>query len=109
MKGDYGTGEDRYRAAGLDVEGNAYIPIYTNCADTTHVVAGHPVVADTAGKDLFIQVTRVHDAPTRFHVSVNNPTDETVTTVLKVAMPMPGLGFEDSEVTLKPGEYLLVP
>jgi hypothetical protein len=108
VKGDYGTGEDRYRALGLDAEGNAYVPVYANWADTTHLVAGHPVVAGPEGADLFIQVTRVADEPPRYHVSANNPADAPVTATLRVAMPMPGLDFAPRQLTLKPGEYVLI-
>jgi hypothetical protein len=57
---------------------------------------------------MFIQVTRISDDPPGFHVSLNNPTDETITTTLRVAMPMPGLEFAEKRVTVGAGEYVLV-
>lgn len=104
-KGFYGPGENRYRALGLDFGGSAYVPVYVDYAELTLVVAGHPVVAGAEGKDLFIQVTNVGGTPDRWHVSVNNPTDQPVTTALRVAMELPGLALEPLTVTLQPGEY----
>jgi hypothetical protein len=108
VKGDYGGGRNRYRALGMDVNGDAYIPLYANWADQTHVLAGHPVAAGPEANSLFIEVTRVSDDPPRFHVSVNNPTDQTIATTLRVAMPMPGLDFQQKRITLPPGAYMVV-
>ncbi|MFV2070479.1 MAG: hypothetical protein ACC645_26225, partial [Pirellulales bacterium] len=108
VKGDYGTGEKRYRAMGIDVDGYAYVPVYAHWADNTHMLAGHPVVAGPEGRDLFIQVTRVHDDPPRYHVSVNNPTDKPVVTTLRNAMGLPGINFHSKRVVLEPGQYLLI-
>ena len=108
VKGDYGTGSNRYRPLGVDEFGYAYAPMYVDLAPETHVVAGHPIVADGEGKDLFIQVTHVWDTPDQWHVSVNNPTDRTVRTKLHKAMDLPGLSFPDTELELKPGEYVVV-
>jgi hypothetical protein len=105
VKGDYGSGENRYRALGVDLEGCGYIPLYAELADRTHIVAGHPVIAGPEGKDLFIQVTKVGRDPDRWHVSVNNPTDEAVTTELRKAMDLPGFDVPDQAVTLQAGEY----
>jgi hypothetical protein len=107
-KGFYGPGTNRYRPVGLDFDGNAYIPLYVDWADLTHVMVGHPIVADEDGNDLFIQVTKVADNPDRWHVSVNNPTDEKVTTTLRKAMDLPGLVFTEMKITLQPGEYRVI-
>jgi hypothetical protein len=108
VKGDYGGGENRYREMGLDVDGNAYVPVYANWSDQTQILAGHPVVAGPEAAEVFIQVTRISDDPPRFHVALNNPTDNTITTTLRVAMPMPGLEFPEKQITLGPGAYLPV-
>jgi hypothetical protein len=108
VKGDYGTGENRYRPLGLDLAGNAYVPLYVSWAEKTHIVAGHPVVAGAEGKDLFIQVTHINDNPQKWHVSVNNPTDQSVTTTLRKAMDLPGLAFESQKVTVPAGGYVVV-
>lgn len=105
VKGDYGTGENRFRELGIDFAGCAYVPVYVDKAAETHMVAGHPVVADDRGKALFIQVTHVYETPHRWHVSVNNPTDQEVTATLRKAMDLPGFVFAEQTVTLKPGEY----
>jgi hypothetical protein len=108
VKGDYGSGENRYRELGIDREGCAYVPLYANWSGQTDILAGHPVVAGPEAAGMFIQVTRISDDPPGFHVSLNNPTDETVTTTLRVAMPMPGLEFPENRITVGPGENLLV-
>jgi len=108
VKGDYGPGENRYRALGMDLEGNAYVPVYVDLADVTHLEAGHPIVAGPEGKELFLQVTKVGQQPDRWHVSVNNPTDRPITTTLKQAMDLPGLGLSETTITLQPGEYVVL-
>lgn len=105
----YSKGNRGWRALGLDFDGRAYAPLYVSMAPRTHAMIGHPVVADAAGKDLFIQVTRLNDGvdgkPPVWHVSVNNPGDQTVTATLKRVMEVPGLTFAEEKVTLQPGEY----
>jgi hypothetical protein len=105
----YGPRKDRFRALGIDLEGRVYFPVYAGQAALTQVVAGQPVVADAAGRDLFIEVTCLRDAeaqtPPQWHVSVNNPTDGAVTAQLSKTMDLPGLAFADTTVTLQPGEY----
>jgi hypothetical protein len=108
VKGDYGSGKNRYRALGVDHVGFAYIPLYVDLAEKTHILAGHPVVADSKGKDLFIQVTKVGVNPDRWHLSVNNPTNDTITTPLWTTMDLPGLKVPAGPLTLKPGEYRVV-
>ena len=109
VKGAYGTGENRYRAVGLDFEGSAHIPLYVDKAETTHVLVGHPVVADERGKEVAINVMHLFDDPPQWQVDVNNRTDKPVTTKLKQAMELPGLDFEEREITLAPGEYKVLP
>lgn len=104
----YGPPTNRVRSLGVSEDGRIYFPIYSGQAKT-HVLAGHPIVADESGKDLFIQVTclcdAVADKPMLWHVSVNNPTDAPVTTRFRRSMDLPGLAFEDTPLTLQPGEY----
>ncbi len=105
----YSKGDSGWRALGLDFEGRAYAPLFVSKAANTHVMIGHPVVADAAGKDLFIQVTRINDGlegkPPAWHLSVNNPTNQPVTATLQRAMEVPGLAFTQETMTLAPGEY----
>lgn len=108
VKGDYGTGENRYRPLGIDLAGNAYLPLYPDYAELTHVVVGHPVIAGPEGRELFIQVTHVADKPHRWHVAVNNPTDRSIRTTLRCSMVLPGLDLPDSPVTLPPGGYVVI-
>ena len=65
--------------------------MYVDRAEWTRVLAGHPVVADPHGQDVFIQVTCLGGTPFRWHVSANNPTDHSVTTIFRQAMKLPGL------------------
>jgi len=112
--GNYGRGENRYRPLSIDSGGRLYFPVPVDLAEKHHVVAGHPVVADKAGKDLFIQVTQTRGGtfgsggkPTahQWHVSVNNPLSRPVTTTLRQNMDLPNLSVGTRKVTLKPGEY----
>jgi len=104
----YSKGNSGWRALGVDFDGRAYAPLYVSMAPNTHVMIGHPVVADADGKDLFIQVTRLNDGgdgkSPLWHVSVNNPSDKPVTSTLKRAMELPGLDLAEEKMTLKPGE-----
>jgi hypothetical protein len=108
VKGDYGSGKNRYRALGLDFHGFAYIPLYVDLAEKNHILAGHPVVTFPEWEALSIQVTKVGINPDRWHVSVNNPTYRTITTRLRTTMDLPGLKVPDQPLTLKPGEYRVV-
>jgi hypothetical protein len=108
VKGYYGSGKNRYRAVGLDFNGCAHVPLYVNKAKTTHVVVGHPVVADERGKDITINVVHVFDNPHQWHISVNNLTDKSIITKLSQAMELPGFNFEEREITLAPGEYKIL-
>lgn len=105
----YSKRNSGWREMGLDFDGRAYTPLFAGMAPNTHVVFGHPVMADDAGKDLFIQVTRVTEGddqtPASWHVSVNNPLDKPVTTSLRKAMDLPGLDLAETAITLQPGEY----
>ena len=108
VKGHYGSGENRYRALGTDLQGCVYIPLYFDRAPTTHPVAGHPVIAGPEGQELFVQVTHVGQAPDRWHVSVNNPTDKSITTTLTNPVDLPGFDFPAITLRLKPGEYVVL-
>ncbi len=109
----YSKENSGYRALGADHDGRAYIPLYVSRSKATHILAGHPIVADEPGKDLFIQVTRINDGlngrPPGWHLSVNNPLDRPVTSTLRRTMDLDGLRFTELKVTLKPGEYLVLP
>lgn len=108
----YSKGDSGYRALGVDFDGRAYAPLFVSKAANTHVLMGHPIVADAAGRELFIQVTRLNDGldgkPPVWHVSVNNPTDRPVTVTLTRAMNLAGLDFAGATLTLAPGEYRVV-
>lgn len=109
-KGYYSDGRKVYRPLGVDEEGRAALPVYAQKAPKTHHVVGHPVVADGAGEDLFIQVTALtgpfeeEGKEPAWHVSVNNPTDRSVTATLRAGMELPGLELGEREVTLEAGE-----
>ncbi|MBU4274052.1 MAG: hypothetical protein KKA28_19645, partial [Planctomycetes bacterium] len=105
----YSKSDSGWRELGLDFEGRAYVPLYPAKSNNTRVMIGHPVVADDAGKDFFIQVTKVSDGDEKvapmWHVSVNNPGDQPVKCTLRRAMDLPGLDFNEQQITLQPGEY----
>jgi hypothetical protein len=105
VAGAYGEGANRYRAAGVDFAGDAYIPLHPSRADRVHVVVGHPVVAGSDGWDLFIQVTKLAEVPFRWHVSVNNPTDRSIETILRRVIALPGLELPTARMRFEPGEY----
>jgi len=109
VAGHYGKSKDRYRPLGIDSGGRIYIPVSVDLAERHHIVAGHPVVADGAGKDLFIQVTQLAGgtsrAPFTWYVAVNNPSERPVTTTLRQTMALPGLKLDTQKVALKPGEH----
>ena len=90
---------------GLDLEGCAHIPLYVDKVETTHILAGHPIVADERGKNISINVIHLFDDPPQWQVDVNNRTDKSVTTKLKQSMELPELDFEEREITLASGEY----
>jgi hypothetical protein len=113
----YGPPTNRVRPLGLDPstslraspDGRACFPVYAGQAELTHLLVGHPVVADPNGRDLFIQVTCLKDAEgqaaPRWHVSVNNPTNQAIRSTVRKAMDLPGLKLTDATLTLQPGEY----
>lgn len=103
--GNYGTGENRYRGLGLDLDGSAHFPLYPDLAENTHVLAGHPVAADENGSALKINVVPLSEKPFKWHIDVNNPTDKTITTKLSNAMDLPNLNLPKTKLTIKPGEY----
>jgi hypothetical protein len=113
VKGDYGSGNDRYRSIGIDPDGNAYVPLYPDLAPRTEVEIGHPVSADTRGSSLFIQVTALSGgtdgAPVyEWVVEANNPTDQPITSTLMQRMALPNLAFGTQTVTLAAGEQRVV-
>ncbi len=108
VKGDYGKGQNRYRPLGIDDYGFAYVPLYVDKADPTHVVAGHPVTANGAGRDLFRQVTLLRENPHQWHIAVNNPTDKPITTTLESHMDLPNLVLPQGPLTIAPGEHRVI-
>jgi len=117
VKGFYGPPTNRFRPMGVDFDGQIYVPISPDLAEKHDVVVGHPIVADAAGKDVFIQVTQTSGGvrtldgkPTawRWHVSLNNPLAKPVTVTFKQTMPLPGLAFGTRKLTLQPGEYRVI-
>jgi hypothetical protein len=109
--GNYHDGCNGYTTLGLDEAGRAYVPVYAQKTPLTDHVVGHPVVADDAGRDLFITAIPLNgpypsaekDQPV-WHVSVNNPTDAPIETTVSQAFPAPGLALPNTRLTLNPGE-----
>jgi hypothetical protein len=110
--GRYGKPQNRFRTLATDFDGRVYFPVPSGQAALHHLVAGQPVIADAAGKDLFINVVCLKDAvgatPPLWHVSVNNPTDAPITAKLTKAMDLPGLDWAGETITLQPGEQRIL-
>ena len=75
---------------------------------STEAVIGHPVVCDN--KDLILQVTQrpLRDGGYAYYVAVNNPTDKTITAVLRKNMPLQDFDFDRTRVQVAPGGYVKV-
>jgi hypothetical protein len=109
----YGRSVNRIRPLGVNEAGEVFFPVHAAAAARTHLHAGHPVVADDGGRELFIQVTCLKDAqadqPPRWHVSVHNPTDRAIPARLRLAIPLPGLNLPpEPEVLVEAGQSLLL-
>jgi hypothetical protein len=104
----YGPSQDRWRGIGVEWPGTSYVPLHVDRADATSLIAGHPVIAETSGRELFIQVTNIGGSPWRWHVSVNNPTDHTIRTVLHNAMGLPGILFDQRPIQIDAGGYIVL-
>jgi hypothetical protein len=50
VRGGYTDGRNVFWEMGLDFDGNGHIPVHLDYAPRTHMIAGHPVVADERGK-----------------------------------------------------------
>jgi hypothetical protein len=96
---------ERWRPVAVADDGKAAVPLFVTMRPVTDLVVGHPVSADERGRDLFIQVTKISDHGPAWHVSVNNPTEQPITTTLRTTMPADGLDLAEQTLTLKPGEY----
>jgi len=109
VKGDYGTGDNRYRSIGMDLAGRAYVPVYPDLAAQSDVEIGHPVSADASGAELFIQVTALSGGSAAapeysWIVEVNNPTDHPITSTVTQNMSLPNLNIGPQTLTLAAGE-----
>lgn len=106
--GNYGEGRNRYREAGVDSEGRAWVTLFPDLAQETRVRIGHPVISDVA--QLFIQVTRRDDRglPSSWHVSVQNPGDDDVRATFSLALELPGLTVPHDAVTVPAGGYVVL-
>jgi hypothetical protein len=48
------------------------------------------------------------NCPFAWHVAVNNPTDQEITTAIRTAMDLPGLVLPEKQWTIRPGEYVVL-
>lgn len=101
--GFYTDGRHVWRSLGADDLGVVHLGVYTHGVPRSHSVVGHPVQCDASA--LFVQVTQLSNEPPRWYVAVNNPTDESVATVLRKTMDLPGFDFPDTPVELAAGEH----
>jgi hypothetical protein len=107
-QGTYGDGSHKYHPCGFDMHGCIRATLYHCLAEETEAIIGHPVVCDSP--DLIIQVTQKPTAGGGYgyHVAVNNPTDKTIRIVLKQNIALPDLQFDQSELTIPAGGYVVV-
>ncbi|NOX53153.1 MAG: hypothetical protein GXP27_01685 [Planctomycetes bacterium] len=91
--GYYTDCRDVYTPLGFDHDGNAYLSLFPDQAELTRVVAGHPIVCDRP--ELFIEAVPRPVAPgkLKWHIAVNNPTDQPIEATFHQAMDLPGLEF----------------
>ncbi len=108
VKGYYGNGANRWRPVAVSAEGRACVPLFVALAPETKVSLGHPVVADAAGRELFIQATRLRETPPHWHVSVNNPTDHPIHTKLSAPMELEGVSIPGAPVEIPAGGYIVL-
>jgi len=106
--GYYTNGQNVYTTLGFDFDGRVYAALYPDWSDVTHVIIGHPVVCDRS--DLFLEVMprSKEGGGYRWHVAVNNPTDEAVTARFRTAMDLPGLELPPQQHTIPAGGYLVL-
>ncbi|HCD31308.1 MAG TPA: hypothetical protein DER01_02810 [Phycisphaerales bacterium] len=106
-EGRYGSERNRFRNVAVDWEGHAYFPVYAAKAKLHHWVVGQPVIADEQGAELFIEVVCLKDAQKgaspQWHVSINNPTDQVITTKIRQVIKLPGLNLYQQKISIKPG------
>jgi hypothetical protein len=79
-----------------------YVRFDPEYADVTSAQVGHPIIADRP--EVVLLFTQVAEAPSRYMLQINNPTDQPLTVKLQQAMDLPDLNFEDQTLTLNPGE-----
>ena len=106
--GYYTNGENVYAPFGLDLDGLAYLSLFPDQAELTHVRAGHPIVCDQP--DLFIEAMPrpVKPGTLKWHVAVNNPMDAAVTATFRQAMDLPDPTFTTKQLTVEPGAYVVL-
>ena len=109
--GFYHDGTNAWCPAGFDLDGRAYAAIFPDTAPETQMVIGHPVVCDQ--QELFLEAiprpAKKGDSKSYlWHIAVNNPTDQPITTVLKQAIDVPGLDLPETKITVPAGEYVVI-
>ena len=104
--GFYTYGKNVYRNLGPDDKNIVYLAIYPDFVPNTHCVVGHPVVCDNPS--LIIEFTQLSTKPNQYHIAINNPTDQSIKTVLKKNMNLPDFEFPDTEVEVPAGGYIVV-
>ena len=105
--GYYTDGEGVYSPIGFDLDEVARAALFPDQHENTHVVVGHPVVASDERLKLTAMPRPAEGANARYrwHVAVNNPTDQTITATFERRMDVPGLEMEKQEHSIAPGGY----
>ena len=111
--GNYGAnGQRRWTALGISGDGFAHAPLYAGLSALS-VVVGHPVVADAAaGEALIIQCVQAENmrvgTADKWHVVVNNPTNNTIITTFSKVIPIEELHLTNDSLSVAPGEWTII-
>ncbi len=101
-QGRYTNGKNVYKPIGVTKGGIGFATLYPDYSENTHIIVGHPIVADD--ERIAIIFAHTNWKPHEYWLMVNNPTDEPITTTIRQKIPLPDLKFTRQLITLQPGE-----
>lgn len=108
-EGKYTDGKNVYRPIGVTKDGYGFATLYPDYSEITHVIVGHPIVADD--ERVAIIFAHTNWKPHEYWLMVNNPTEKPIITTIRRRIPLPNLNFTKQRIVLQPGEdrILLTP
>lgn len=101
-QGKYTDGKNVYCPIGVTKQGFGFVTLYPDYSKNTHIIAGHPIVADD--EKVAIIFAHTNWKPHEYWLMVNNPTDKSITTTIRQRIPLPNLNFPQQRITLQAGE-----